>query len=299
MTLHAASLFTQARPVRRRERILQYPLVRILVAILFLAPALAIRNLTVIFVVERLPAPASDIVGGVVDVIAVILIFLCYRFFVRRVEEREPREVMGPAAAAEFARGGLLALALVGCTVALMAWSGAYAVESFGSVWTLVQAVLLFGTGALVQVVVFRLILFRLVEELTGTWIAFAAISIAFGMVHALNGNLTPTAFLSLTMGDLLFVAAFVKTRRVWLVWGIHAGWNFFQDGVFGMPNSGVTRFPSWLTPRLGGPEWLSGGSFGIESSIVALVLTLAAGVWIGVLAIREGQLVRPRWTRG
>lgn len=299
MTLQAASLFTRVHPLRGRERLIQHPIVRILLAVLFLAPALAVRNLTMILLVDRLVSPTAEIVGDLVEVIAVVLIVACYRLYTRRVERREPAEVMGPGAAAEFGRGALLALALVAGTVVLMAVTGAYAVGSAGSPWILLHAALLFGTGALVQVMFFRVILFRLVEELAGTWIAFATISIVFGAAHALNGNLTPTAFLSLTVGDGLFVAAFVLTRRVWLVWGLHAGWNFFQDGLFGMPNSGVTKLPSWLVPRLGGPDWLSGGSFGLEASLVALALTLLAGAWIGRRAIRGGQLVRPRWRRG
>jgi len=102
-----------------------------------------------------------------------------------------------------------------------------------------------------------------------------------------------------LVVTDFLLLGAFVLTRRLWLVWGIHAGWNFFQDGVFGLPNSGITSLPSWITPEITGPQWLTGGTIGLEASVPGVVLPLAATVLMFWLVLRRSQAIPSRRSRG
>jgi hypothetical protein len=42
----------------------------------------------------------------------------------------------------------------------------------------------------------------------------------------------------------------------------------------------------------------LSGGTFGLEASLIALVIATAAGVWLVYLSVRKGNLVQPWWVR-
>ncbi len=297
MLTPATALFSRAPRVSTRDRVMQFPMTRIVIALAFIAPALAVRNLLAIGADRFLPGAAGSVVGDIVDIGGIGLMLLAYRLYVARIERRQPLEVAGGGAAAEVGWGGLIALGLVGTTVAVMAATGAYVVESLGSPWTLPHALVIFGGGAFAQVLIFRVVLFRLIEEWTGTWIAFAATSLIFAASHVANGHLTPAGFAGLAVGDLLLVFAFVVTRRLWLVWGIHAGWNVFQDGVFGMPNSGVTTLPSWITARIDGPVWLTGGEFGLEASVVAHLLHLVPAIWLVRRAVRSGQIVRPRWS--
>ncbi|MBM4118001.1 hypothetical protein FJ251_09750 [bacterium] len=88
---------------------------------------------------------------------------------------------------------------------------------------------------------------------------------------------------------------AFALTRRLWFVFGIHLGWNFLQDGVLGLPNSGITALPSWLAGETSGPRWLSGGSFGLESSLVSVLLRLAVAGLLLVRVVRRRQFVSSR----
>ena len=119
-----------------------------------------------------------------------------------------------------------------------------------------------------------------------------------FAGFHLGNPNVTIWSTCALILQDILLTAAFIYTRRIWLVWGIHAGWNFLQDGVFGMANSGVTTLDSWMTSNVEGPGWITGGEFGIEASVIATVLCVVLGIFILVRAIGRGQLVLPSWTR-
>ena len=78
---------------------------------------------------------------------------------------------------------------------------------------------------------------------------------------------------------------------------GLHAAWNFTQGEIFDVPVSGTSR--AWLLlAKLSGPAILSGGPFGLEASVITLILATAAGLWFVWRAIRKGEVVRPWWVR-
>ena len=52
------------------------------------------------------------------------------------------------------------------------------------------------------------------------------------------------------------------------------------------------------LKSSLHGPDWLTGGSFGVEASVVAVVIGSAAGVLMLIGAVRRGHIVPPIWKR-
>ena len=52
------------------------------------------------------------------------------------------------------------------------------------------------------------------------------------------------------------------------------------------------------LDARLSGPPLLTGNGFGLEASLIAIVVATLFGLWLLRLAIRKGELVQPRWVR-
>lgn len=145
----------------------------------------------------------------------------------------------------------------------------------------------------------FRGILFRYVEKAAGSWIALALTSAAFGAVHL--GNPGATWFSSVCIAieaGILLGSVYMLTRRLWAAMGLHAAWNFTQGWIFGLPVSGTRGGVGLLNGRLTGPELMTGGAFGLEASLPALIIATAAGIMILVLAIRRGRLVPPMWSR-
>jgi hypothetical protein len=91
-----------------------------------------------------------------------------------------------------------------------------------------------------------------------------------------------------------------MATRSLWFVAGLHTAWNFLQGPIYGfnISGSGLTT-ESLLVPSIQGPELLTGGVFGIEASLIAVLLGLALGVWFAVRAARGGKTLRPLLWRG
>jgi uncharacterized protein len=148
---------------------------------------------------------------------------------------------------------------------------------------------------ATVEELLFRGVLFRLVEERWGSLIALIVSGVLFGGLHLINKNATPWGALSIAVsGGLLAGAAYIATRGLWLPIGIHLGWNFAESGIFGATDSGSDRtVGGLLTGVPHGPAFFNGGAFGPEASIWAI---LVGGTAAYVLIRRARK--RGNWAR-
>ena len=140
----------------------------------------------------------------------------------------------------------------------------------------------------------FRGVLFHIIEESIGTWIALARTAPIF----MTNPNATLFSSFAIAMkAGILLGADYLRTRRLWLAVGIHFAWNFTQGSIFGVRVSGFTM-DVLLESELNGPMLLSAGEFRAEASIFALVLEVGIGVWFLVRAGRNGHFIAPFWRR-
>ena len=94
--------------------------------------------------------------------------------------------------------------------------------------------------------------------------------SLLFGLVHGGNPSATLLSTIMIACVTPLLIYAYLKTGQLWLPIGLHLGWNFFQASVFGFASSGQTS-PTMITQTPVGPDWLSGGAFGAEGSILII----------------------------
>ena len=85
-------------------------------------------------------------------------------------------------------------------------------------------------------------------------------------------------------------------TRRLWLSIGFHMSWNYTQSAIFSGIVSGGVSDPGLIRSNIRGPEVLTGGSFGLESSIIAFALCTATGIVLLIMAVRRNVIVVPPW---
>jgi CAAX protease family protein len=141
-----------------------------------------------------------------------------------------------------------------------------------------------------------RGVLFRIVERSLGSWIALALSAALFGALHGFNAGATVLSSIAIALeAGVLLAAAYMCSRRLWLPIGVHTGWNFTEGGVFGASVSGGQEH-GMLASVFRGPDLLTGGAFGPEASLVAVVVCLALGVAFIVLAVRRGRVLAPYW---
>jgi membrane protease YdiL (CAAX protease family) len=256
-------------------------------------------------VVVGVAALAGSLAVGAVDgnagltlvlgTVTAVLVIVAYRWVVRRTERRAVEELSRPGAASAVGRGAVLGVALFAAVIAVIALLGGYAVDGWGSAS---GAVALFGfmvAAAVTEEVIFRGVLFRIVEERLGTWGALVLTGLLFGLMHLFNENASLWGALAIAVeaGGMLG-AAYVATRRLWLPIGLHFGWNFAEAGIFGTAVSGEDEPHGLLDATLSGSTLVSGGDFGPEASLAAVVAGLLVAAVFLRLAYRRG-LVRSR----
>jgi hypothetical protein len=118
--------------------------------------------------------------------------------------------------------------------------------------------------------------------------------SALFAAAHLGNPNasgvLSWAFFNTIAIGVLLAVA-YLRTRTLWLPFGIHFGWNFALGFVFGLPVSGLSDFSVLVSGSVRGRQWLTGGSYGLENGgAVAILLALSLLV---ALTVGKGKKTR------
>jgi uncharacterized protein len=142
---------------------------------------------------------------------------------------------------------------------------------------------------------VLRLVIFRLLWRAVGIWPALAGAALLFGALHLANPDSSLFAAACLIAGEGIGIGLYLLTGRIWAAIGMHAAWNFTQGWIFGAVVSGTTEIaggPLTLHPAAGVPAILSGGGFGPEASLAALVVSLLASAVLLVRAWRLGRFV-------
>lgn len=158
----------------------------------------------------------------------------------------------------------------------------------------------MFAFVALFEETLFRGFLFQRLLDGTGIWVAQIALGLLFALGHWNNPGMAGAtklwATLDIFIGAVLLGVAYLRTRSLALPVGLHLGWNWMQGHVLGFGVSGVA-LQGWFHPVfLGKAEWLTGGSFGPESSVFAVVADLITLVllwrWKGSAPASAGTAV-------
>lgn len=197
--------------------------------------------------------------------------------------------------------GGASGAVLVAVPIAALFALGAYELVLFrGASSALVGVAVLIAIAATLEELLYRCLLFRLLERAWGTGLALAVQTVVFAVGHLENvenggtGDVA-TMLVSVTVVGLLWTGVFVLTRNLWVVVANHAAWNF-TILLSGVPLSGIEdwRPLAPLESRYAGPDWLTGGMFGPESSIVVIVSTTVAAVLLLYVARRRRAFLEP-----
>ncbi|MEV4752243.1 CPBP family intramembrane glutamic endopeptidase [Streptosporangium sp. NPDC049248] len=226
---------------------------------------------------------------------AVLAVFV-YARVVRWSERREPVEVATKGAAAAVGRGTLIGIGMFVAVIANIAVLGGYRVVGQGSVS---GAVALFGfmaAAAVTEELIFRGILFRIIEERAGTWPALTLTSLLFGLSHLFNPNASLWGAIAIAIeAGAMLAAAYAATRTLWVPIGLHFGWNFAAAGIFSTEVSGNGATEGLLHGATSGPALLTGGGFGPEASPYAVAFGALLTIVFMWLARRRGNLVPRR----
>jgi uncharacterized protein len=271
-------------------RVLQFPLTRILVAAIPLVVVMALTDQAIVSLGLRPGVMTSSLIVVAGSLVSIAI----YAGYVRLIERRRVVELGGGSLASELAGGFGLGLGLFLVTAGLFVLIGAGRIERGDGLAALVPWLLWVAGTAIPEEILFRGVMFRVLEERLGSWVALAISALLFGGLHAINANASVASSVAIAIeAGVLLAAAYIASRRLWLAIAIHTGWNLAQLGVLGVQRPGHSTHGAWSS-RFTGPPLLTGGDWGPEISIIAVAACLVASIVLLVHAKRRGRIVPP-----
>jgi membrane protease YdiL (CAAX protease family) len=201
--------------------------------------------------------------------------------------------------ARELGLGVLMGFGLYSACVLILMALGNYRIDGLQDWHVLLTGLATALATGIYEELWFRGVVFRVAQEWFGSWAALLVSSLVFGFVHwdAPGATLQGLVSISLWAG-LLLSATYLLTGRLWLGIGLHAAWNYTQGTVYSGIVSGNAPPEGFVKSTLQGSEWLTGGAFGVEASLVAAAVCGTVGALMLVKAVRLGRMVPPEWKR-
>lgn len=202
----------------------------------------------------------------------------------------------------------LVVLIIASCLLALLLWRNKgkrklgfihyllFIAIGFGLL-PIAAPLLLLLAAAIQEELVFRGMIFRLLERALGSWIALIISALAFGILHSMNPGATLVSTLAVTLtSGVVMVAIYLLTRNLWWVIGLHLGWNFFEGPFFGAQISGHAAYGGFFSASITGQEVWTGGAFGPEAGLVAIFIVGMVGLLLCIRAAQQHRIVKPTW---
>lgn len=222
-------------------------------------------------------------VKWIVGVVITISMIGLYALFVKWFEKHKAKDIPFNRIVQDTAKGLGVGFCFFIGVVLIMMLLDLYHIESIGTDEPLkiISAFFLFlvvGTG---EEIIFRGVLFRWIDEKWGFMVALIVSALLFGLIHISESNATLWSSIAIAIeAGLLLGAAYKYSGTLWLPIGIHWAWNFTQGNIFGFEVSGKDIGVSLLNATVSGPDWLTGGAFGAEASVIPVVLGLLLSAW-------------------
>jgi membrane protease YdiL (CAAX protease family) len=169
--------------------------------------------------------------------------------------------------------GGLL----LGFAMLAVLLAGCLAFGDLDTRWTadeaavseLIATVAVLAVSAANEELMFRGYPLQVLMRGIGAWPAMLFTSVVFGLMHAANPNAAALGTVNTVLAGMMLAVAYMKTRSLWLPFGIHVGWNVGLGVIMGFPLSGIDIASLWSSNGIG-PESILGGSYGPEGGLLA-----------------------------
>ena len=178
--------------------------------------------------------------------------------------------------------GAGLGIFVITLAVLMVAALGSYSLQvvptSPGKVSTVLWILL---TAAAAEEVAFRGYPFQTLVQATGKWAAVLLMSALFGALHLTNPDASLWSMLNTMLIGVLLCVAYLRSKSLWLPIGVHFGWNLGLGFIYGLPVSGLSIFAVVVKGRAAGPQWLTGGDYGIEASLTGAVAILTGMIML------------------
>lgn len=223
---------------------------------------------------------------------------LTYILFFKKYEKRVVTEFSTKGLFKNIGMGISIGFILQSLIILVMYFNGNYSVINVNPVSFIIIPLITMFTVAIIEEILVRGIILRIMEEKLGSYISLSVSSLIFGILHLANPHTTLLSSLCITAAGFLLGTAFIYSRNLWFPIALHFAWNFTQSGIYGAITSGNEQTGSLLEAKIQGSEIMTGGEFGPEGSIQATLFCVAASILLLMLCKRQNKIVKPYWKK-
>lgn len=195
------------------------------------------------------------------------------------------QHLVGDALIGLIAGAAMVTLAVL--PIAIGSHLGFHLVVSRHSLKLACAVVFILATGAMAEELLFRGYPFQRLVDATGAAAAIGLSSALFGTVHLRNPHTSMFSLINTIAIGIVMAVAYLRTKALWLPWGLHFGWNLTLGLLFGLPVSGMSQFSVVVRGTATGPVWLTGAAYGVEGG-AAGTLGIVAGLSFVALGLKS-----------
>lgn len=256
-----------------------------------IAGAIGIVLLNMIF--QQLTEQGEGIVSLIFTLVMGFLAFLVYKLTLTYLARRPTPEISRKRAGIEIVLGMLTGTIFIAGSACMIIALGGYSFQWASSADTssvLIASIESALGGAIVEELIFRGLMLQAIDKLGGKPLALAVTSLFFGVAHLGNPGATLWSGFAIALeAGVLLGSAFLWRRNLWFAIGLHFAWNAIE-GLLGIPVSGHPA-TGLFTVKVHGAALLTGGSFGLETSIVPVVISLLISIPMLMGAARNQRI--------
>ena len=275
------------------KKVLQFPIIKIIIGIVVcFGLFVSIQN----FVLKPFfysIIQDKNIANPIIHCASILVLLGSYFFLFRLYDKRKITELSLKHLPKEMFVGFLFGFLTISLSIFILYLLGYYQVIG---ITTTNYPVKLFTTllvAALIEDLLHRGLIVREMENWLGTHVAIV-IGMLVELQHIFNPHSNLFSFFYYLIWGFTMGMMFIYTKRIWLPYFFHIGWNFAQP-FYGSNLTGLEDMGSIIQSSFNGPELLTGGAVGIEDSIFTAIFLLFIGITLYYLAKKEGKIVKSK----
>jgi membrane protease YdiL (CAAX protease family) len=274
------------------RKLLNFPVSRIVIGTVFCFGILVgVQNFITKPVFYKI-MPTKTIADTIRNYISVAVLLLSYLYLFRYYEKRKITELSAKQLPKEFIGGFILGFSILSLVILILYFFGYYKAIGISDYSFLLAPFSFLVIAALFEEVFFRLIAYRILEEWLGTYWALFVIVILFTVPHLFNNHVSVLVVLTILLFSFAVAIMYTYTRRLWLPFAFHLGWNFAQP-FYGSNLSGEEGIGSLIKARFQGPAVFNGSAFGIEGSIFTVIFLTILSATLLYFCTRDNKILK------
>lgn len=274
------------------KRVLHFPITKIIIGIVVPFSLFVVIQNFVLKPFFYSIIQDKNTANPIIHFICFIVLLTTYYYLFRFYDKREITELSLKYFFKEMFGGFFVGFFAISFVIFILYVLGYYQAFSITTAHYPIKFFTFLMFAAIVEDLFHRGLIVRVCENWLGTHLTIVIAMLVELQQHFFNPNFNLFShFLTLIWGFTMAMM-FIYTKRIWLPFFFHLGWNFSQP-FYGSNLSGLNDMGSIIQSKFNGPELLTGGAVGIEDSIFTVTFLLLIGIMFYYRAKREGKIVK------